>query len=76
MAEETQDVDLHTKKDPRGLVRQDLIYLKQVFLKKQYTPKTTMQEVMYEEGIQAVIAFIERKMIAKVESPDGFITRG
>lgn len=56
---------LDPTKDPRGLVGADLMYLRQVFKPKPITPKSTMAEIQYDAGVQAVLNFIEDKMIAK-----------
>ena len=61
MTQETQVV----KHDPRGLVQHDMAHLRTVFKRKLYKPTTSMSEIMYQEGIQHVLTYIEDKMIAK-----------
>ena len=51
------------KKDPNGLVKHDLDYLRRTFKKRPYSPKMTHAEIMYEEGKQLVIDFIERDLV-------------
>lgn len=54
----------HTK-DPRGLVVHDVEQLKQVFKPKPYSPKDSMADIMYREGQQAVLRYIEDKIVGK-----------
>lgn len=53
------------KHDPRGLVRNDLDHLRRVFKPQAYSPKNTIDQIMYDEGKQVVIDYIERQMVAK-----------
>ena len=52
------------KKDPRGLVLRDLEELRRAFPARKYAPSDDIATVMYEEGKQRVLEFIETKMIA------------
>ena len=53
------------KHDPRGLIQHDMIYLRQTFKPRRYKPTMSHGEIMYAEGQQAVLDFIERTLIAK-----------
>lgn len=63
------DVDNRTtpvvKHDPQGLIRRDMLVLNQAFPRKPYDYRTSHAEVMYREGQQSVLDFIERKLIAR-----------
>lgn len=56
---------LDHRKDPRGLVRADIEHLRNVFKPRPVTPKMTIQDIMYDAGKQAVIDYIEDKMIGR-----------
>lgn len=51
------------KKDPRGLVAHDMKKLHSIFKRPNYTPKRSYEEIMFIEGQQSVIEYIEREMI-------------
>jgi len=53
------------KKDPNGLIRNDILHLRKIFSSKGYTPEDDIAKVMYEEGKKVVIDYIEREMVAK-----------
>lgn len=54
------------KKDPNGLIRNDILHLRSVFSRKGYHPdRDGIASVMFEEGKQVVIDYIEREMVAK-----------
>lgn len=53
------------KHDPNGLVRRDLLLLHKAFPRKQYKPTMTHGEIMYQEGMQRVLEYIEDKLIAR-----------
>ena len=53
------------KHDPRGLVQHDIVYLRSVFKRKPYSPANSLADIMFLEGQQKVIDFIESQMIAK-----------
>ncbi len=55
--------DLQHTKDPRGLVQRDLDTLKQVFKPLVIKPSTDTNTIMYHAGIDAVVDFIERKLV-------------
>ena len=55
--------DLINTKDPRGLVKQDLVYLEQVFKQRPISPKLTDKEIMYQAGQQSVLEYIRDKMV-------------
>jgi len=52
------------KKDPRGLIKHDLDHLHKLFKEAVYSPKNTHSEIMYREGQQSVLRYIENNMIA------------
>ena len=54
-----------SKKDPNGLMKNDLLYLRRVFKPRPITPDVTMSEIQFEAGKQFVIDFIERDMVDK-----------
>lgn len=54
-----------SQKDPNGLIRRDLEHLKRVFGAKIYSPDDTIQTIMYQEGQQSVLDYIERSMVAR-----------
>jgi hypothetical protein len=58
-------VDTVIKHDPKGLVQHDMKYLRSVFKEKRYSPKDTHADIMFREGQQQVLDFIERELIAK-----------
>lgn len=53
------------KHDPRGLVQHDMKHLRTMFKRKRYHPLMSHGEIMFEEGKQKVLDYIEDKMIAK-----------
>ncbi len=53
---------VHTK-DPRGLVKEDVRYLEQVFKLRPITPKLTDKEIMFQAGQQSVIEHIKENMV-------------
>ena len=57
-------MDLDNKKDPRGLVENDLVHLRSLFKPIVVTPKTTMAEIQFSAGEQKVLDYIANKMIA------------
>lgn len=65
MADQNDQYPEENKKDPRGLIMHDVNHLRQVFRKKRYSPKNSHAEIMFNEGINTVIDYIEDKMIAK-----------
>lgn len=65
-----QEQPLDITKDPRGLTPRDLAHLRSVFQRRPPTPKTPIQEIMYMEGQQNVLDYIENKMIGN----KGYVT--
>jgi hypothetical protein len=55
---------LNPKKDPRGLMPHDLDLLERTFKRKAHTPKSTIEEVMYQAGQQSVIDYIRNNIVA------------
>lgn len=53
------------KKDPNGLTRHDVATLRSIFKRKPYSPKHSLADIMYAEGQQKVIDYIEDQLIAK-----------
>lgn len=51
------------RKDPTGIMERDLRHLRQVFPRVGYSPKKTDREIMFEEGKQHVIDYIERTFL-------------
>lgn len=60
-----QQNKLDAKKDPRGLIRNDMAHLRTVFPRKPYSPKNTVEDIMFAEGVQHVLRYIEEEMVAK-----------
>lgn len=52
------------KKDPVGLIRRDLEMLRRAFPNERVEPGQTNDEIMYRAGQQAVLKYIEEKLIA------------
>ncbi len=55
--------NLTNTKDPRGLVKQDVVYLEQVFKERPVTPKMTDKEIMFQAGQQSVLMHIKEHMV-------------
>ncbi len=55
--------DLVSEKDPRGLVKEDVRYLEQVFKVRPITPKLTDKEIMFQAGQQSVIEHIKERLV-------------
>jgi len=55
--------DLSNTKDPRGLVKQDVVHLEQVFKQRPITPKLTDKEIMFQAGQQSVLDYIRDRMV-------------
>lgn len=54
---------LDITKDPRGLTPHDLAHLRKVFQPVIVSPKTPINEIMFSAGQQAVLDYIESKML-------------
>lgn len=54
---------LNPTKDPRGLVQRDLEELRKTFKRRDYSPKHSVEEIMFMEGQQSVLRYIEDKMV-------------
>jgi len=55
----------YEKKDPRGLVQNDLKHLRDIFPVRPVTPKTSINSIMFEAGRQNIIDYIESHMVAR-----------
>ena len=55
--------DLRPTKDPRGLVRADLMLLRQVFKERPIKPTLTQNEIMFHAGQQSVLRYIEEQLV-------------
>jgi len=53
------------KHDPHGLIRNDMVYLRKVFPRQAYNSSTPHDEIMFAEGQQSILNFIEDNLIAK-----------
>ena len=51
--------------DPNGLIRNDIAHLKSIFKEQRYSPGTSMDKIMFEQGQLSIIDYIEREMVAK-----------
>ena len=56
--------ELDVKKDPRGFIAGDMAKLNKTFPRRAYTTKDSIGDIMYQEGIQKVLRYIETNMIA------------
>jgi len=55
----------YVKKDPNGLIRQDILHLNTVFRQPAFTPKHKIEDIMYIAGQQSVLDYIQREMVGK-----------
>jgi hypothetical protein len=53
------------KKDPTGLMRRDIMYLRQVFKAEPIKPKDTLATIQYKAGQQSVIDWIDMQVRSK-----------
>ena len=57
--------EVHKKLDPRGLVRNDLAFIRSKVPAPQWKPDTTIQQVAYAQGQQDLIVFIETRVVGR-----------
>lgn len=54
--------ELLPKLDPRGLIKTDLLYFRNLINKVKWTPDTSIEEIAYAQGQHDVLDFIERTL--------------
>lgn len=54
---------MNPKKDPNGLMARDLVLLRKTFPRRAYSPNMTNAEIMYEEGKQYILDYIEAQLL-------------
>jgi len=57
-------VDSPIKHDMRGMIQRDIAHLRSLFKVGRYKPTMTIEDIMYKEGQQSILHYIEEKMIA------------
>ena len=55
------------KLDPRGLVRNDLEFIRSRILPVEWKPGITMEEIAYRQGQHELLKFIEAKLVGRRE---------
>lgn len=56
--------DLIHEKDPRGLVKRDVVHLERIFKVRPIGPTMTQSEIMFQAGQQSVLTYIIDKVVA------------